>query len=50
MRIGKTIIIPALLALGAAASILAGSAAAAAAHSPDAHAHSVATSSIHYHT
>jgi hypothetical protein len=54
MRIGRTIIIPAILALSAAGSILAASAApSAAAQAPAAHAQHVTASSssrLHYHS
>lgn len=50
MRLGKAIIVPAILALSAAGSILAASAApAAAAQAPAAHAHPVVLN-MHYHT
>jgi hypothetical protein len=50
MRIGRTIIIPAILALGAAGSILAGSAMpVAAGHAPSVHVQAVAISGMYYH-
>lgn len=54
MRIGRTLIIPAILALGVAGSILSGSAmSAAAAHAPSVHVQVIAASVGHdtyYHT
>ena len=53
MRFGRSIIVPAILALGAAGSILAGSAVpVAAAQTPSAHVQSTASSAqpkLHYH-
>jgi hypothetical protein len=53
MRFGRAIIIPAILALGAAGSILVGSVPVAAAQAPAAHMHSATSSMrplIRYHT
>lgn len=53
MRIGRAIIIPAILVLGVAGSILPGAAmSAAAGHAPSVHAHAVAASAgpdLYYH-